>query len=43
MKKFKDSFKSVRVKLFLIMSVIVLLVITFLILVNNVIFETFYL
>ena len=42
MKKFKDSFKSVRVKLFLIMSVIVLLVITFLILVNNVIFEKFY-
>lgn len=43
MGKLKNSFKSVRVKLFLTLSVVVLLIITFLILVNNVILETFYL
>lgn len=43
MGKLKDSLKSVRVKLFLTLSIVVILIISFLILVNNVIFETFYL
>lgn len=43
MEKIKKALKSVRVKLFLTLCVVVLLIITFLILVNNVILESFYL
>ena len=39
----KATFRSVRVRLFLILSAIVLLIITILIIVNNVVLETFYL
>ena len=42
MKKIKNAFKSVRIKLFLTVSLIILIIITFLILVNNFIFGQFY-
>ena len=43
LKKIRDALKSVRVKLFLMLSLIVLLIIAFLILVNNFVFGQFYL
>ena len=43
MEKIKDALKSVRVKLFLTVSLIILLIILFLILVNNFVFGQFYL
>ena len=43
MEKFKNSFKSVQVKLFLTLCIVIIVIIIFLILVNNVILETFYL
>ena len=43
MKKFKNSLKSVRVRLFMTLSVVILLIILFLILVNNFVFGQFYL
>ena len=43
MKKFKNALKSVRVKLFMTLSVVILLIILFLILVNNFVFGQFYL
>ena len=42
MKKLKNAFKSVRIKLFLTVSLVILMIITFLILVNNFIFGQFY-
>lgn len=43
MEKFKDALKSVRVKLFMTLSLVILLIILFLILVNNFVFGQFYL
>lgn len=43
MKKFKNALKSVRVKLFMTLSFVILLIILFLILVNNFVFGQFYL
>lgn len=43
MDKFKDALKSVRVKLFITLSFVILLIILFLILVNNFVFGQFYL
>ena len=43
MSKVKKAFKSVRIKLFLTLSLVILLIITFLILVNNFVFGQFYL
>ena len=43
MKKIKDALKSVRVKLFMTLSIVILLIILFLILVNNFVFGQFYL
>lgn len=43
MKKFKNALKSVRVKLFMTLSLVILLIILFLILVNNFVFGQFYL
>ena len=43
LKKIRNALKSVRVKLFLMLSLIVLLIIAFLILVNNFVFGQFYL
>ena len=43
MKKFKNALKSVKVKLFMTLSSIVLLIIVFLIIVNNLVFGQFYL
>lgn len=43
MKKIKNALKSVRVKLFMTLSVVILLIILFLILVNNFVFGQFYL
>ncbi len=42
MEKFKKLIRSVRVKLFLLISIIILAIILFLIVVNNLIFATFY-
>ncbi len=42
MKKFKNALKSVRVKLFITLSFVILLIIAFLILVNNFVFGQFY-
>ena len=42
MGKIKKNFKSVRIKLFATLSLVILLIITFLILVNNFIFGQFY-
>ena len=43
MEKFKKAIKSVRVKLFMTLSFVILLIILFLILVNNFVFGQFYL
>ena len=43
MSKIKNLFKSVRVKLFITLSVVILIIIVFLILVNNFVFGKFYL
>lgn len=43
MEKFKNALKSVRVKLFMTLSLVILLIILFLILVNNFVFGQFYL
>lgn len=43
MKKFKNALKSVRVRLFMTLSLVILLIILFLILVNNFVFGQFYL
>ena len=43
MDKIKKAIKSVRVKLFLTLSLVILLIIVFLILVNNFVFGQFYL
>jgi len=43
MNKIRNHLKSVRIKLFLTLSVVVIAIIVFLIIVNNVILETFYL
>ncbi len=43
MKKFKNALKSVRVRLFMTLSFVILLIILFLILVNNFVFGQFYL
>ncbi len=43
MKRFKDALKSVRVRLFLTLSFVILLIILFLIVVNNFVFGQFYL
>ncbi len=43
MEKFKDAVKSVRVRLFMTLSLVILLIILFLILVNNFVFGQFYL
>ena len=43
MEKFRNALKSVRVKLFMVLSLIVLLIIIFLILVNNFVFGQFFL
>ena len=42
MEKFKNALKSVRVKLFMTLSLVILLIILFLILVNNFVFGQFY-
>ena len=42
MNKIKNAFKSVRIKLFVTLSLVILAIITFLILVNNFIFGQFY-
>ena len=42
MKKIKKTFKSVRVKLFLTLSAVILLIIMFLIIINNFVLGTFY-
>lgn len=43
MERFKNALKSVRVKLFMTLSLVILLIILFLILVNNFVFGQFYL
>lgn len=43
MKKIRNALKSVRVKLFITLSLVILLIIMFLIIVNNVVFGQFYL
>ncbi len=43
MEKIKNKFKSIRVKLFLTLSIVVVIIIAFLILTNNFVLETFYL
>ena len=43
MKKLKESLKSVRIKLFITLSFTVIIIIAFLIVLNNFVFETYYL
>ncbi len=43
MKKIRERFKSVRVRLFLTLCTVIIIVILFLILINNIVLETFYL
>lgn len=43
MEKFRNRFKSIRVKLFITLCVVVIIIISFLILTNNFVLETFYL
>lgn len=43
MKKIRERFKSVRVRLFLTLCTVIIIVILFLILINNMVLETFYL
>ena len=42
MKKVKNSFKSVRMRLFLTLCAVIIFIIVFLILINNIVLETFY-
>lgn len=42
MKKFKNALKSVRVKLFMTLSLVIILIILFLVLINNVVFGQFF-
>lgn len=42
MKEIKNKFKSIRVRLFLSLCLIIILIISFLIIINNVVLETFY-
>ena len=42
MKKLSEKFKSVRMKLFITLSVIVIVIIALLIIVNSIVLETFY-
>ena len=42
MKKAKNSFKSVRMRLFLTLCAVIIFIIVFLILINNIVLETFY-
>lgn len=42
MDKIKDKFKSVRIKLFFIMCVVILIIVLFLILINSIVLENFY-
>ena len=42
MKKIKKSFKSVRMRLFLTLCAVIIFIIVFLILINNIVLETFY-
>lgn len=42
MDKIKDKFKSVRLKLFFIMCVVILIIVLFLILINSIVLENFY-
>ena len=42
MKKLSEKFKSVRMKLFLTLSIIVIFIIALLIIVNSIVLETFY-
>ena len=42
MDKIKDKFKSVRFKLFFIMCVVILIIVLFLILINSIVLENFY-
>ena len=43
MKKIKERLKSVRVKLFLSLAIVIVMIIAFLIIMNNIVLETFYL
>ena len=43
MRKIKERLKSVRVKLFLSLAIVIVLIIAFLIIMNNIVLETFYL
>ena len=43
MKKIKEALKSVRVKLFITLTCVIMLIIAFLIIVNNVVFGQFFL
>ena len=43
MKKIKNSFKSVRMRLFLTLCAVIVFIIVFLIMINNIVLETFYL
>ena len=43
MKKLKNSFKSVRIRLFVTLCTVIIFIIVFLILINNIVLETFYL
>ncbi len=43
MKKLRERFKSVRIRLFLTLCAVIIVIILFLILINNIVLETFYL
>ena len=43
MEKLKNQFKSIRVKLFTSLCIVVILIVLFLIIINNVVLEGFYL
>ncbi len=43
MENLKNKFKSIRIKLFLTLCIVVIIIIAFLIVTNNVVLETFYL
>lgn len=42
MKKIKNNFKSVRMRLFLTLCTVIIFIIVFLIMINNIVLETFY-
>ena len=42
MKKIKNSFKSVRMRLFFTLCTVIIFIIVFLIMINNIVLETFY-